>query len=157
MTPAPGPTRVVVASAIGLSLLAFAYYVLGPWAAGLVLLVMLYEGWTLVNRYPNDTISEIMWELAARPMVPFVFGILSGWALGHGAVVNAYAIAAWFFLMGHFFFQKYEPSAVPLPAIMSAIAATGEVSMATSERIEDAVRPLVGRTRFRHGDREEAT
>jgi hypothetical protein len=51
---------------------------------GLVVVALAYEGWTLVNSVPNDTISESVWRVAtARPLVPFVTG----------------------FLMGHFFWQ----------------------------------------------------
>ena len=59
--------------------------VLGATAALLV-----YEGWTLINKEPGDTISETIWEDAkSRPLIPFLFGLL----------------------MGHFFWQKLERKA----------------------------------------------
>lgn len=56
--------------------------VLGATAA-----LLAYEGWTLVNKEPEDTISETIWDGAKdRPLIPFLFGLL----------------------MGHFFWQKVE-------------------------------------------------
>lgn len=50
----------------------------------IVTLALAYEGWTLFNNIPNDTISESVWRIASsRPLVPFLAG----------------------FLMGHFFWQ----------------------------------------------------
>lgn len=45
---------------------------------GVIALLLLYEGWTLINGTPNDTISESIWRLADRPLVPFLFGFLMG-------------------------------------------------------------------------------
>jgi hypothetical protein len=104
------PTRIVVGGIIAAGMLAAGYAVLGFHGGLIVTAALLYEGWTLVNRYPNDTISEAIWEFAARPMVPFVFGVASGWALTVSVLPNQFAVAAWFFLMGHFFFQKHEAS-----------------------------------------------
>lgn len=53
------------------------------WAI-LITAALLYEGWTLINHTPHDTLSEAVWAVASkRPLVPFVAG----------------------FLMGHFFWQ----------------------------------------------------
>lgn len=52
---------------------------------GLLCLALLgYEGLALWTTAPGDTISEIMWQLGQRPLVPFALG----------------------FLMGHFFWQR---------------------------------------------------
>ena len=41
--------------------------------------LLLYEGWTLVNATPNDTISESIWRIAQRySLLPFLFGLLMG-------------------------------------------------------------------------------
>ena len=46
---------------------------------GAVALLLLYEGWTLINGTPNDTISESVWALAQRySLVPFLVGLLCG-------------------------------------------------------------------------------
>ena len=103
------PTYYVVGGIIGAVLMIVAFSVAG-WKAGIALsLVLAYEGWTLVNKYKNDTISEIIWEWAERPMVPWIFGVGCGWALATGFVSDPYLIGAIFFLMGHFFFQAHRP------------------------------------------------
>lgn len=100
------PTKYVVSGVIGLALVAVAFSIMSREWAAIALVLLLYEGWTLVNKYPNDTISEILWILSERPMVPWIFGIGSGWALSSGFVDNHWLIAALFFLQGHFFFQR---------------------------------------------------
>lgn len=43
--------------------------------AGLGLLA--WEGWTLVNKSPDDTISETLWRQMHRPLIPFAIGALA--------------------------------------------------------------------------------
>lgn len=44
-----------------------------------IAVLLAYEGWTLINHVPNDTISESIWRIAAsRPLVPFLAGLLCG-------------------------------------------------------------------------------
>lgn len=50
----------------------------------LILGLFIYEAIALTNKRPGDTISELMWAAARRPLVPFALG----------------------FLMGHFFWQR---------------------------------------------------
>lgn len=50
----------------------------------LCLALMGYEAVALMTSADGDTISEIIWGLSNRPLVPFAFGML----------------------MGHFFWQK---------------------------------------------------
>lgn len=104
------PTWIVVGGAIGLALIAFLWLVLSPaWAIGMSILLA-YEGWTLKNQYANDTISEVVWQLAKRPMVPFIFGAGVVALICHGVIrptINGlYVATAVGFLMGHFFFQR---------------------------------------------------
>jgi hypothetical protein len=69
-----------------------------------------FEGWTLVNRYREDTISETIWEWAARPMIPCLFGIAFGWGAGSGYLGDPVTSGRNFaigFLFGHFFFQRH--------------------------------------------------
>jgi hypothetical protein len=107
----PSPTRYVVGGLMGLGMLVALFFMLrSSWGvAGFVVagVLLAYEGWTLINQYPRDTISEIIWTYAERPMVPYVFGIASGWALASGVFPNQYVVASLFFLMGHFFFQRH--------------------------------------------------
>lgn len=42
-------------------------------------LALAYETWTLINKVPNDTLSEAVWLVAAkRPLIPFAAGFLCG-------------------------------------------------------------------------------
>lgn len=100
------PTKYVVGGLIGLALVGVAYYVSGPLWGTLFTLLLIYEGWTLINKYPNDTISEIVWILAQKPFIPWLFGVATGWALATGFIENHILIAALLFLQGHFFFQR---------------------------------------------------
>ena len=52
----------------------------------LIISLFVYEGITLFNKSSGDTISEIIWYLSKRPLVPFLFGLL----------------------MGHFFWQEWK-------------------------------------------------
>jgi hypothetical protein len=101
------PTRYVVSGAIAIGLLVAAYVVFGPIWGLVVIGAGIYEAWTLVNRWPHDTISEIVWELAERPLVPFMFGIVTGWMFTTGIFSNPFATLSWGFLMGHFFWQRF--------------------------------------------------
>lgn len=52
---------------------------MGRWIFGtLVAGLLIYEGITLFNSKPGDTISEIIWDLSTRPFIPFVLGFLMG-------------------------------------------------------------------------------
>lgn len=102
------PTFLVVGGLIGAALIATAFAVAGL-KGGLILTALLvYEGWTLVNSYANDTISEVIWIFAERPMVPFIFGVGCGWAVTSGFITNPWLLGSIMFLMGHFFFQRYQ-------------------------------------------------
>ena len=102
------PTPIVVSLIIGIALFITAFQAAG-WKGGLVLSVILaYEGWTLINQFPNDTISEIIWKLSSRPMVPWLFGVGTGWAITSGHLANVWLILAAGFLQGHFFFQEVK-------------------------------------------------
>lgn len=45
---------------------------------GTIVLLGIYEVWTLVNHTPNDTISETVWKGSKRPLIPFLAGMLMG-------------------------------------------------------------------------------
>lgn len=41
--------------------------------------LLAYEGYTLINKEPEDTISESVWRVEkSRPVVPFLVGLLCG-------------------------------------------------------------------------------
>lgn len=102
-------TLLLVGAVMGLGIAITAFALTGPMWGSACLALAIYEGWTLINNYREDTISEAIWILAARPMVPLLFGITAGWAAGSGylgdptTVGRAFAIG---FLYGHFFFQR---------------------------------------------------
>lgn len=107
LSPPVSPTRYVVGGVMAVAILLAVYAALDL-RLGLVAIAFgLYETWTLVNRYPNDTISEIVWQLAERPLVPYLFGCATGWMLGAGLFENHYVAAAWGLLMGHLFWQRF--------------------------------------------------
>lgn len=100
------PTQIVVGGIIGIALLVVAFKLAG-WVGGAILAtLLLYEGWTLVNAFPNDTISEIIWGMSNRPMIPFIFGAAFAWSIQSGTLASPWLIAAFGFLLGHFFFQR---------------------------------------------------
>jgi hypothetical protein len=104
-------SKIVVGSILGLAIIVTAFALLGLWWGLFACALACYEAWTLVNQYREDTISETIWEFAARPMIPLLFGIAVGWAAGSGymgpprVVGRAFAVG---FLYGHFFFQAFR-------------------------------------------------
>ena len=46
---------------------------------GTIILLLLWETWTLTNNHPKDTVSETVWRaMAKQPLVPFLLGMLMG-------------------------------------------------------------------------------
>jgi hypothetical protein len=102
------PTPYVVGALIGTALLITAIHLAG-WVGGAALgIILSYEGWTLINSFPNDTISEIIWKLSKRPWIPWLFGFATAWMIASGRVTDPYLVLTIGFLSGHFFFQKME-------------------------------------------------
>ena len=101
-------TLLVVGGLIGAPLLFLAFY-LTNWKVGLGLSALLvYEAAVLVNRERADTISEAVWVLARRPLVPFLAGLAAGWAITAERLQEPWLIFAAGFLGAHFFFQAQE-------------------------------------------------
>jgi hypothetical protein len=104
------PTWKVVPALIGVGLLVFMWLILDwRWFVGLSLLLS-YEAWTLVNRYAHDTISEVVWQLVKRPLVPFLMGGGCVALVSHGIIrptmEGLYTALAVGVLAGHFVFQR---------------------------------------------------
>jgi hypothetical protein len=103
-------TTLVVGGIMGAGLI-WVTFLVAPWMIGLALsAILLYEGYTLINPYPRDTISEIIWWLSERPMVPMLGGIVLGYMLcaGYfGPPDKATLCGTAFFLAGHFWFQRH--------------------------------------------------
>jgi len=100
------PTQIFVGALIGVALLIVAFKVAGLWGGLFLSALLAWESWTLVNKYPHDTISEIIWGFADRPMVPFIFGAGFSWGIESKFLASPWLIASLGFLMGHFFFQR---------------------------------------------------
>jgi hypothetical protein len=81
-----------------------------PWFI-FVAVLMAVEAWTLVNKYAGDTLSETVWALNARPLVPFLFAVFATLLLERGVIPStpeglwiAFALGG---LMAHFFFSRH--------------------------------------------------
>lgn len=90
--------------------------VLPPKAALFALGLIVYEGYTITNPFKADTISESVWRLAERPMVPWLFGVATGYAVCAGLLSNDVLAVGVGFLSGHFFFQRHGDNLPPPPA-----------------------------------------
>lgn len=102
------PTKYVVGLCISAPMIYFTF-ALTDLRWGMILTSLLaYEAWTLVNPFPEDTISEIIWEYAKRPMIPCIFGFALGIMLTSGYLSNVYMTCIVGFLYGHFFFQRQQ-------------------------------------------------
>ncbi len=101
-----GPTKYVVLGLATLAGIALAYSLGGPLVGTLLSVILIYEGWTLRNKYESDTISEVLWALAERPLVPWVAGLATAWAIESGVLVDPWAVLVVGFLQGHFWFQR---------------------------------------------------
>lgn len=104
------PTWKVVGGLLGLGLVAFFWFVLTLPRFIAATLLLAYEAWTFFNRYKHDTISEVIWELVKRPLVPFILGAGSVALISHGVIQptieGLYVAFAVGMLMGHFCFQR---------------------------------------------------
>lgn len=95
----------VVAGVMLLGLVWFMYAVLPRPIFIATLGVLLYEVYTLINEHPQDTISESIWRLNRRPLVPMGFGFAIGVMLAWG-FMSTWVCAAVGVLFGHFFWQR---------------------------------------------------
>jgi len=104
------PSRFVVPALIGVGLMGAFYHLLSlPWFA-LVCVLMAIEVWTLVNKHQGDTLSETIWALNARPLVPFLFAVFATLLLERNVIPStpeglwvAFALGG---LFGHLFFSR---------------------------------------------------
>lgn len=120
-------------------LVLISFYLGGLWIGMFCTVALAIEGWTLINKYKEDTISEAIWRLSARPMIPFCFGVLDGLAVLHVLTrpdIDPKQVAllmALQFLLGHFFFQaKQEEKKQIAETIASNIGKVAEHPSQTS-------------------------
>ncbi len=100
------PTHLMVGGTIGLPLAALAFLSLGAVGGSIATLFLVWEAWTLVNKIPKDTITEIVQEYSSHlHLIPWLFGFGTAWAIATDNIPNPYAIAGLLMLQGHFFFR----------------------------------------------------
>lgn len=102
-------SRIVVSAVIAAGILWLAWSRLPLGWAALVFVLLAFEGWTLANGTPRDTLSESTRYLSRRQLlVPWLFGAATGIALGSAYLADPYVIAALLMLQGHLFFTLDE-------------------------------------------------
>lgn len=101
-------TNLVIGLVLGAGLLGLTFYLAGAKVGAVLSALLLYEGYTLVDAYQANTISESIWRAASRPLLPWVFGLGTGWAVTSGAVQEPWLVLVAGLIMGHFFWQRQE-------------------------------------------------
>ncbi len=101
-------TNAVVGALLGVALMIFAASVLDWKWLSLVAVLLAYEAWALVNKYPSDTLSESVWRYSRRPLIPLVFGVALGAGVKSGYIHDPWVLVALGLLAGHFFFQAQD-------------------------------------------------
>jgi hypothetical protein len=99
-------TNLLVGLLLGGALLFLSFYLAGPAVGAVLAALLLYEGYTLVDSYGENTISESIWRMARRPLVPWVFGLGTGWAITAGVLNEPWLILTAGLLNGHFYWQR---------------------------------------------------
>ena len=103
------PTRIVVAGALGITLVWVAYVLMGWQWASVVAAALGYEAWTIANRYEHDTISDIVRDFSRKQLLtPWLFGFAFGVGVATGYISDIYVAIALAVLQGHFFFTLNE-------------------------------------------------
>jgi hypothetical protein len=93
---------------MGSALIAVAFKLTPPLLAWGLCALLAIEAYTIIDEYKGNTLSEAMWWLARRPLVPLLFGIALGWGLGAGVLVSPYLGVMVGLLYGHFFWQAQQ-------------------------------------------------
>lgn len=108
-------TLVVVGALIGIVLIYAAFVLFGRNWGWFCVGLALYESWTLINKYREDTISEAIWYYNSRPLVPWIGGFLVGVAVASGYLGDPHTAArcvAIGMLCGHFWFSRMPDATV---------------------------------------------
>lgn len=101
-------TRLIVSAVIGAGIIFYLWVVPLPlWIRIGCTILLIYEAITLTNKEEGDTLTEGLEYLAGvSHLVPFLFGIVFGYLIGKGILIDPLVIGGIFFLMGHFFFSQ---------------------------------------------------
>ena len=103
----PQLTYQVVLCAMASILVVVAYHTTGHLWGSLLTAALVYEGWTIESN-TNSTISEILWILSARPLVPWAAGFATGWAIYTHHLQDPFLILFVGLMSGHFWFQRKQ-------------------------------------------------
>jgi len=104
-------TKLFVAGTLGIVLIVLGFQLAG-WIGGTILCVLgAWEAWALLNKIPNDTISEIIWDLVrVYPIIAVIMTAGYVALIAHGYIPatqkGLYLASCISFLYGHFFFQR---------------------------------------------------
>lgn len=108
-------TLLLVGGIMAIGIIFAGYAFLGARWGTFALFLCGWEGWTLLNKYKEDTISEAIWILARRPITVLLFALGFGVPAGAGYFGDMNTICRGFaigLLYGHFFFTPVQPEAV---------------------------------------------
>jgi len=100
-------SEIIVGSTVGAFFLYISWMVLPlAWLRWVGAAMLAYEGWTLINRWTDDTLSEALVRLDERqPLIRLTFGIAVGWAWGLKMLDPLSTIVG--LLLGHWFFRMH--------------------------------------------------
>lgn len=82
----------------------------GLWLGLALTGLLIYDIIAAVNKYPGDTLSEVIARLSVHPLIPWIFGGVSVWMIETKFLTDPYLLGTWFLLQGHFFFQMQSQS-----------------------------------------------
>lgn len=86
-----------------------AWYLLPLGWAIVALALALYEGYTLANNHPEDTISEAVWRFSDKyALLPLAGGALLSYGIATGYISDPIVVAMLSLLAGHFWFPRYN-------------------------------------------------
>jgi len=132
-----GPVKIIVGGILGAGLLWAFFNLLSFWWWAFCVVLLAVEAWAFFNPYANDTISEVVWALSERPLVPLLFGAATAWSITSG-FIPATREGMWVSLfigviMGHFFWQRQGDK------IESAIRTLDKAEPILLEAVKDKV------------------
>lgn len=103
-------TKLIISGSIGICILFYVWIApIFTWLKIFFTILGLWEAWTLLNKDKEDTISEVIAELAGMTqLIPLLFGAVYGYAIGAGLIQDVIVASALAGLLAHFFFSMKE-------------------------------------------------